>query len=276
MARRPGFTLVELLVCVALLAVLVAALLPALASARAAALKVVCTARLRDLTTAANTHRVNTGAFPVQPGATLDPRHLIPAVGPLRVAPPKPTDMDPAFLNVLHPYLAFPPLDARRVNPGDLPHVVQCPIVEDAEDDARSSPSDFTLSRPALYTGYAYCVRPKNAALAPGVRLLRPDRLASPTMARDGPRSVVWADDVQWSVPDMAWRFAHSVPRAREGPRLLTFAEPRGLLGQHRAYADGSVEWVNGSEVDLDLGGSATAPDDKASIDVFGMFFFWF
>src|SRR4051812_39774513 len=121
MARRPvGFTLVELLVCLALLAVLLAALLPALANARAAALKVVCTARLRDLTTACNMHRMERGAFPVQPGATLDPRYAILSVGPITVSmaapllppPPKPTDMDPAFLNVLGKYLAFPKVDA--------------------------------------------------------------------------------------------------------------------------------------------------------------------
>jgi prepilin-type N-terminal cleavage/methylation domain-containing protein len=276
MARRPGFTLVELLVCVALLAVLVAALLPALASARAASLKVVCTARLRDLTQAALNHRINTGSFPVQPGASLDSRHLLPAVGPLRLAPPKPTDMDPAFLNVFQQYLAFPPLDPWQTTPADLPHVVQCPTVEDADDEDRVNPSDFTLMRPALYTGFAYCVRPKDAALVPGVRLLRPKRVASPAMGGDGPESVVWADDVQWSAPDAAWRFAHAVPRAEQGPSRLSFAQPRGLLGQHRAYADGSVEWVNGGEVDLDLTGSATAPNDKASIDVFGMFFFWF
>jgi prepilin-type N-terminal cleavage/methylation domain-containing protein len=276
MARRPGFTLVELLVCVALLAVLVAALLPALASARAASLKVVCTARLRDLTIAVNNHRIDTGAFPVQPGASLDSRHLIPALGPLRLAPPKPTDMDPAFLNLLHRYLAFPPLDQWNTTPADLPHVVQCPTVEDADDEARVNPSDFTLARPALYTGFAYCVRPKDGTQVPGVRVLRPARVASPTAGNDSAQSVVWADDVQWSVPELAWRFAHGVPRAEQGPSRLTFAQPRGLLGQHRAYADGSVEWVNGTEVDLDLSGSATAPIDKASIDVFGMFFFWF
>lgn len=284
MARRPvGFTLVELLVCVALLAVLLAALLPALASARASALKVVCTARLRDLTTACNMHRMERGAYPVQPGATLDPRFAIGPDGPVTQSfaplasspPPKPTDMDPSFLNVLGNYLAFPKVDAGRVTPSELPQVVQCPTVEDAGDADRMSPADVTMARPALYTGYAYCVRPKDGSLVIGVRLLRPERLASPTMGRDGPRSVVWADDVQWSMPDLAWHFAHSVPRAAQGPRLLTYSQARGLLGQHRAYADGSVEWVNGSEIDLDLNDRA-ALDEKPSLSAFGMFYFWF
>src|SRR5262245_49097185 len=72
MARRPGFTLVELMVSLAILAVLVAALVPLVGGARAAALKVVCTSRLKDLTLATNQYFLdNGGVYPLQPGTTL-------------------------------------------------------------------------------------------------------------------------------------------------------------------------------------------------------------
>src|SRR5690349_4398731 len=72
MARRPGFTLVELMVSLAILAVLVAALVPLVGGARTAALKVVCTGRLKDLAFATNQYaHDNGGVYPLQPGTTL-------------------------------------------------------------------------------------------------------------------------------------------------------------------------------------------------------------
>src|SRR5688572_19172362 len=138
MARRPGFTLVELLVTLALLAILTAALVPVLASARAFALRVVCTTRLKDLTLACNLHRTEKGVYPLQPGTTLGTQVTVstnpvdlPALSPSSVPPPTPTDMDASFLNVLQPYLRFPRV-ADKAEVGELPHVLQSPTVEDA------------------------------------------------------------------------------------------------------------------------------------------------
>lgn len=274
MARRPGFTLLEVLVVVAVATVLVAVLLPLISSARTVALRVVCTSRIRDLTLACNLHRLDRKAYPLQPGTTRGSPTSFSPFGPISVVglpPPKPTDIDAAFLNALRPYLRFPQIDARLAGPSDLPLAVQCPTAEDTADVARQTFVSLRLT-PAFYTGYAYCVRPKDATLAAAVRLLRPERVADPGVAE---RAVVWADDVHWSVPNIAWSFAHTVPRAEPGPTPLSFASRSALLGQHRAYTDGSVEWVNGSEINLELNLRNPA-QSAASLSVFNLYFFWF
>jgi prepilin-type N-terminal cleavage/methylation domain-containing protein len=275
MARRPGFTLVELMVSLAILAVLVAALIPLVGRARAAALKVVCTSRLKDLAFATNQYFHDSGAYPLQPGTTLvafaggSKGRLLPV--PSFLTPPKPTDLDPAFLNLLSGYLCYPKIDPRGAA-SDLPHAVQCPTLEDAPDETRIGYADLMLTRPTMYTGYAYCVRPHDATLAAGIMLLRPSRvpgLKVPTT------SAIWADDVHWSVIDCAWGFAHSVPRARHGPALLSYVDPVGLLGQHVAHGDGHVEWLGPSDLDLDVSKNDTK-NPVASLSMFGLYFYWF
>jgi prepilin-type N-terminal cleavage/methylation domain-containing protein len=278
MARRPGFTLVELMVSMAILAVLLASLIPLVGGARAAALKVVCTSRLKDLAFATSQYfHDNGGVYPLQPGTTLTPA----AAGTIKadsslspsslLTTPKPTDMDPAFLNLFAEYLRYPKIST-NAPASDLPHAVQCPTMEDAPDAPRVLYADLALTRPTMYTGYAYCVRPHDKTLAPGTTLLRPDHVAE---LKSATTSVLWADDIHWSALDAEWGFAHSVPRAAHGHRLLSFAAPAGLLGQHVAHGDGHVEWVAASEIDLDVSKNATS-NPVASLSMFGVYFYWF
>ena len=259
--------MVEALVLVAAAAVLLALLLPLISSSRAIALRIVCTSRIRDLTLACNLHRADHHAYPLQPDATRGSPLLENLPGPITVfvlPPTRPTDMDAAFLNALRPYLRFPAIDEDGAVSSGLPHVVQCPTVEDADDALRHDARPLPGAPRAFYTGYAYCVRPEVEVSAGPVRLLRPERAASP---RNAQRAVVWADDLQWSAAGKCWRFAHGTVKTRQNVAAL--------LGQHRAYSDGSVEWLSAMEIDLETNLN-NAPQQSASLSVSNLYFYWF
>lgn len=62
--RRPGFTLIEMLVVIAIIGLLIGLLLPAIASARAAARSMQCQSNLRQLGLACIQYREQNGAYP--------------------------------------------------------------------------------------------------------------------------------------------------------------------------------------------------------------------
>ncbi|HEX8322414.1 MAG TPA: prepilin-type N-terminal cleavage/methylation domain-containing protein [Tepidisphaeraceae bacterium] len=277
--RRRGFTIIELLVVIGILGLLMALLLPVLWRVRGEAMKVVCSARLRDLTLAAtmyqNDHKVLPEALKAAAPSPTGPATFRPA----------PHQISGTLLNELRPYLNFPevwpttPVTA-------LPPFLQCPFIEGQDDDRGPFRSVITTSSD-YYTGYVYLGRiseiavaaapppPPTAAaplalvplpvpltiplpslpiigglvsmLEPGIEL-RPGRAAS---ARPTKRAVLWADNVrQVDSTGDAWQYTHA-RRAARGNGAITYPGPTELLGQHRAFTDGSVEWVDAGTEEL-------------------------
>lgn len=256
--RSEAFSLVELLVVMAILAVLVAVLLPVLARTRASAMKVVCAGRLRELTLACLMYRDENRVLP-QPlqQSTLDP------LGQL-VLGHAPQQVSTRLLNDLRPYLKFPEVNV-STRASQLPPFVQCPFAEEASDvDRGPAIALFETDVATFYTGYAYVGRLDEAPLPPSPptgtlitfsmpridsgELLRPGRCA---VAKDRRRAVLWADHVSRSkLAGGFWQYTHA-RGGRAGPLPLTRLDWRGLLGQHRAYTDASVEWVGAGESGL-------------------------
>ena len=253
-----GFTLIELLVVIGIISVLIGILLPVLWRARTSAMKVVCASRLRELCMASTMFLDEHKSFPKSPQqATKDP-----LTGVISVKR-SPHLIDTVLLNELAPYLKYPEVDA-ATSVTSLPPFVQCPFVE--EEEASRGPVRLELEPDVAtyFTGYVYLARLEEPPVAPTSSLasvapsllpalpiplpilhagtiLKPKRAAT---AKDRARAVLWADDVYRTEERGGyWRYSHG-RNEKPGPLPLTHRDHKDLVGQHRAYTDGSVEWV--------------------------------
>jgi prepilin-type N-terminal cleavage/methylation domain-containing protein len=111
--QRRGFTLVELLVAIAIIGILVGLLLPAVQAAREAARRMACANKLKNLGLASQNYHDNHGTFP--PGA----------VGPFAALPQFAGLKSHALGTYLLPYLEQQPLASQYrwdVSWGDPPN----------------------------------------------------------------------------------------------------------------------------------------------------------
>jgi prepilin-type N-terminal cleavage/methylation domain-containing protein len=277
MRRRTGFTILELLVVIAILAVLMGLLFPVIRRVRDLSLNTLCVNRLRDLSQASTWALQQNGSFPLP--STAHGAGLLPGL-PTNV--PVPHQIETRLLNELASPLAFAPLTG-GVPIERLPPRVQCPFVE---PNAGRGPVAFAGSE-YYYTGYIYCVglgvvQPKpvvlNAAFvptaAPAAVVLKDRR--SPSVWGDA-QGVLWADDVHWSSTGQ-WQFAHvdaAAAASSAASMPLTFNAPSALKGQHRAYIDGSVQWVPAAAMGLDVS-SQSSRDAAATFKIGPNLYWWF
>jgi prepilin-type N-terminal cleavage/methylation domain-containing protein len=264
--RRGGFSLVELLVTIAILAILIGILLPTLRAARLASRRTLCASRLHELTAACVNYQLDQRAFP-HPNSTALVGEVIPHIISL------------PLLNGLAPYLNHRELpDTARL--GDLPAVAQCPFAEDFEQPYIRGPIPMP-GGPFVNLGYQYTVGLDELPARHGV-VLRPGHVAS---LRCNRRGVVWSDEVAWyagsGLPfppgEPSYAFFHLASGTTYNG--LGFANTAPLLGQHRAWSDGSVEWVKAGEMDLapaDEGPNGGGPSYKLAFGTAAAAYAWF
>ncbi|MDB5325272.1 MAG: hypothetical protein JWM57_841 [Phycisphaerales bacterium] len=304
--RRSAFTIIELLVVIGIIALLIGILLPALFMARGMAMKVVCSVRLRDLSVAATMYQTTNHVYPPPM------QHLTVGVTGPATFRPAPQQISAELLNELRAYLRFPEIQPTTPVSG-LPPFVQCPFVEMTTEDRGpfTSPAPFTQT---YYTGYAYLgrvpeVSVKAVASTPSptsptsilpplilpiplpiqlpnlpligglVPVLEPAIELKPGRApeaRSTKRAVLWSDNVsQTSVPDRPWQYTHT-RRATRGGSAIRYNDPSELIGQHRAFNDGSVEWVKAKSPELELEPAPSANTAHASLKTLLGELWWF
>jgi prepilin-type N-terminal cleavage/methylation domain-containing protein len=232
--RRPhAFTLVELLVVIGIIALLTAILLPVLSGARRSATRIVCANRLRQLTIGCVMYQNEHRAYPLAP--------YNPLTGSVF-----PNQLQVRLINDLSRYLSFEPVTATQ-QLGALPPVVRCPLRDEFE--AYLDPQPATNDQNAYwFSGFDYHGWLKETTPNFAV-VLRPDRVARST---GGTRGVLWSDTVARSTffGSPTWIYFHTKGDTRFNG--IGAGDTSALVSQHRAWTDGSVEWVPGGDVNPD------------------------
>lgn len=267
--HRRGFTLVELLVVIGIVALLLAVLLPTLSRARQAARKTLCANNLRQFVAADTMYLNDHGRFP--PVARDEV-----VVGGTTYTTLYPTYATAVRLNQTAAYLDAEPIepDAAGDWPDslELPQWATCPVVDErgVAVDAWVAPGSVSW-----YLGYGYF---GGVGDEPGVfssvetptgfnwtQTVDDDRAAD---ARGTRRGVLWADTLGEfrSGSDGHDSAGFSFHHIRGTPTTSdigagVFVGTDALDGQHLGWSDGAVLWRSGDTIKVDP--DAGRPDGR-------------
>lgn len=260
MWRRQGFTLVELLVVIGVIALLLGLLLPAIIGARRSANDTLCKTRLRELATAANLYLHDHRRYPLPPS--------LPAFGG-----PVPLAMTRELIDTFSGYAAFPTVDYHlRVT--DLPLLITCPQRMSADVLMDAYPPE-TFGAPFWNTGFAY-VGPALDTGSPAAHGLAADRI---TNLRGTRRGVLWADNVihlQIGGSSAGYAYFHYENIEGFDPVNMMILNPASLRGHHRAWTDGSVEWLPKGTFDMSAGATSQQAAYRVGHPAGLMLYFYF
>jgi prepilin-type N-terminal cleavage/methylation domain-containing protein len=243
---RPAFTLVELLIVVAIIAILASLLLPALGRARHRARRLTCLNNLRQFAIADLAYQADFQKLPPMDASVPGGIRLERLQSLAR------------YLGTTLPPGPFPGWPKRK----NQPRWINCPMAVD------SGLAEGPAFGGGIYTGYLYVGGVEQSAMVSGgfATIVNAGHAADSANTQ---RGVLWTDILDEFLIQEPRRFEFFHRRnTTKYPDFRFHADE--LEGIHRAWSDGSVEWVPGNRFQLT---NSPSPDLRI-VHIFGNYYF--